>query len=68
MSVAHHFDHSTETGFARRRRSLEAGRQFQVSLALVILLACAAAAVSVSTWLNASIAGASSITRLASTR
>lgn len=67
MSIANHFDHDADTGFARRRLTRDAGRQFQVSLALVILLACAAVAVSVSSWLNPGVASAS-ITRLVGAR
>lgn len=44
MSIADHFDHSTDAGFVRAYDAQAARRQFQISLVLVTVLALAAAA------------------------
>ncbi|PNG26241.1 hypothetical protein [Methylocella silvestris] len=47
MSIADHFDPSPDAGFVRRYDLRAARRQLQVSLFLVVVLACAAVALAV---------------------
>lgn len=42
MSIADHFDHTPDAGFVRSYNSRAARRQFQVSLALVVILGISA--------------------------
>lgn len=42
MSIADHFYHAPDAGFVRSYDSRAARRQFQVSLALIVILALAA--------------------------
>ena len=42
MSIADHFDHTPDAGFVRSYDSRSARRQFQVSLALVVILGISA--------------------------
>ena len=42
MSIADHFDHAPDAGFVRSYDSRAARRQFQVSVALILILALAA--------------------------
>ncbi len=42
MSIADHFDHAPDAGFVRSYDSQAARRQFQISLALILILAVAA--------------------------
>lgn len=42
MSIADHFDHTTDAGFVRTYDSHAARRQFQVSLVLIMILTVAA--------------------------
>ncbi len=44
MSIADHFDHTPDAGFVRSYDSRSARRQFQVSLALVVILGISAVA------------------------
>ncbi len=44
MSIADHFDHTPDAGFVRSYDSRAARRQFQVSVALVAVLAVSASA------------------------
>ena len=53
MSIADQFNPSSDAGFVRAGYALQARRQFQVSLALVCILAVAAATVALSMWLEA---------------
>jgi hypothetical protein len=45
MAIADHFDHKPDAGFVRSYDARAARRQFQVSVALVIILATATLAV-----------------------
>ena len=42
MSIADHFDHTPDAGFVRSYNSRSARRQFQVSVALVVILGISA--------------------------
>jgi hypothetical protein len=42
MSIADHFDHAPDAGFIRAYDSRAARRQFQISAALILVLALAA--------------------------
>jgi hypothetical protein len=42
MSIADHFDHAPDAGFVRHYDSRSARRQFQISVALIVILAFAA--------------------------
>lgn len=53
MSIADQFNPSSDAGFVRASYASQARRQFQVSLALVCILAVAAAAVALSMWFEA---------------
>lgn len=44
MSIADHFDHQPDAGFVRSYEAQSARRQFQVSVALILVLALAAIA------------------------
>ena len=53
MSLVQHFDHAPVAGFSTPRFAAQAHRQFQLSLGLVVILAVAAAGLSVSLWMEA---------------
>ena len=54
MSIADNFENTRQAGFIRSGMAGQANRQFQVSLALVVILALAAGSVSLSLWLQSS--------------
>ncbi len=54
MSIANHFDHRRDAGFVRSYDLRAARRQFQVSLILILVMACGALALGLMTRLDLS--------------
>ena len=52
MSITENFNRMSGPGFSRYRIARQANRQFQMSLALVVILALAASAVGFGLWLD----------------